>query len=222
MEETKILIADTSEIYGTGLQTALARWPHIRVVGRCLDGKETIEKVTLLKPDIVLLDQNITNPNCIEVSKQIKYIGKTVHIVIIIDNLTNDKDPFQVYYTKASGYIDRQTDPPNIISIFKRILLGDFFVSPAQAKKLIDEIGRLKLNQQLLDLKLSKREIEILRHIGDGLSNREIAQQLIISENTVKSHLTRILAKTQLDSRRQLIVAVSKGLWGLNNKADPD
>jgi DNA-binding NarL/FixJ family response regulator len=214
MQDLKVLIADSSEIFGTGLYTALSRFPNITMVGHCMDGKETLEKVVQTRPDIVLMDQNIANPGCLEVSRQIKYFSEGIHIVVIIDRLTNDKDPFQVYYTKASGYIDRQTDAPNIVSILKRIMVGDFFVSPSQAKVLIEEIGRLKLNQKLHDFKLSKREEEIIKLVGEGLSNRDIGKQLFISENTVKSHLTRILAKTQMDNRRQLIAAMSRGVLG--------
>ena len=213
MHKINILIADTSEIYRVGLDTALRKYGNINIVGTCGTGEETIQKAAELKPDIVLMDENIAGPDCIEVSRQIRASLEGVRLIIFTEPVVQTRDPFYVFGTQASGYVDRQTDSGNLISIVNRVMTGDFFVSPLQGKKLVEELNNLKTQRKKKQrYAFTRREKDILKHIAEGLTNREIALKLFVTENTVKAYVARVMQKMQLQNRHQVMLAVSQGM----------
>jgi len=213
MKKINVLIADTSEIFRVGLESAFNECPNIKIIGVCIDGEETIQKAIDIKPDVILLDENISNPDCIEVSKQIRDLVPQTRLIILTEPIVEVKDPFYVFGTQASGYVDRQTDSGNLMSIINRVMVGDFFVSPSQGRRLVEELNHLRImDQKKLDYSFTKREKEVLTHIGKGLTNREIASTLYITENTVKAYVSRIMQKMQLQNRHQIMLAISQGL----------
>jgi DNA-binding NarL/FixJ family response regulator len=213
MKKINLLIADSREIFRIGLESALCKWPNIKIVGTCIDGEETVQKAIDLKPDIILLDENISNPDCIEVSKRIRQLIPKTRVIVLTDPVAELKDPFYVFGAQAGGYVDRQTDSGNLVSIINRVMVGDFFVSPSQGRRLVEEFNNLRMiGRKKLDYSFTKREKEVLTHIANGLTNREIASTLYITENTVKAYVTRIMQKMQLQNRHQIMLAVSQGL----------
>jgi len=213
MKNISVLIADTSEIFRIGLESMLIKWSGINLVGTSIEGEDTIKKTLELKPDILLLDEKISNPECNEVSKYIKQKLPSIKIIIFSELEKGINGLFDSLESKATGYIDHHINPEILANILREAKEDDFFIAPSLGKKLVDEIVRIKLdNQRKMNFSFTKREKEMLVHIGNGLSNREIANIIFVSENTVKAHLTRILQKTNLQNRRQIILAISKGL----------
>jgi DNA-binding NarL/FixJ family response regulator len=208
MQKIKVLLADHMEIYREGLETVLKRVPGIEVVGQCRNGDEAIEKTIELQPDILLLAEGIPKADVLAVSERIRELKPKVHIIVFTQSRYAEQDPFQVFRSQASGYVDRETESGNLVSIMNRVMEGDFFVSPLQGKMLVQELNHMKIgDEENQRLGLSEREKEIISLVVKGLKNREIAGKLFISENTVKSHIARIMQKMQVKTRQQLAIA---------------
>jgi DNA-binding NarL/FixJ family response regulator len=176
-----------------------------------MDGFNIIASVS-----IILLDENISNPGCIKVSNRIRQYLPKIQIIIFTELEKGISGLNIVLESQASGYLDHHVDPVILSGILREMKEGDLFIAPLLARKLVEELFRVKTaSAKKMDYSFTKREEEVLLKIADGLSNREVADTLFISENTVKAHLTRILQKTNLQNRRQIILAMSKGIINL-------
>jgi len=214
MQQIRVLIADSNEIFREGLVSVLSRGPHLRVVGVCSTGEETVQKAIELQPDIILLDEYISRVDCFEVTRQIRERELGTHIIIFTQSRREERDPFYIFSAEASGYVDRETESGNLVGIINRVLEGDFFVSPLQGRKLVEELTHLRATREEESrFGLSDREKEVLFLVAKSLTNREIASRLFITENTVKAHLTGILRKMNVNNRRQAAyIAREKGV----------
>jgi DNA-binding NarL/FixJ family response regulator len=214
MKNIRILIADRIEIYREGLLAVLGKAPNMEVVGQCETGEEAVEKTSKLHPDILLLDENIEHPDCVEVVRRINKLQLKLFVIIVTQPRYESRDPFYIFRTKASGYVDREITSVSILNCIEGVCKGDFFVSPDQGRLLVQEINKVKISdEEKVKLDLSSRESEIVSLVAMGLTNREIAGKLYITENTVKAHVTRIMQKMQVPNRQRLAaVAVERGI----------
>jgi len=209
MRTIKVLIAETNEIFAIGLKTVLAKHPDMAVVGICSDGQDCIRKALQHNPNIVFLDDRISDPDYIEVVKAIKKSSAQTKIVVFVTEEKYKDNPFLIFNAQASTYLDRRLDSTSIIHLINRVIEGDFFLPPLQSKRLVEQINNpetYKKNGQ--NYSLTRREKEVLQYITQGLTYREIATNLFVTENTIKAHSKHILRKMNLRNRHQLMMTL--------------
>ncbi|MFQ5850159.1 MAG: response regulator [Candidatus Binatia bacterium] len=204
MEAVRIVLADDHALFRKGLSTLLAKGNGFEVVGEAQDGNEAFEKTQELMPDIVLMD--IYMPGCdgLTATRRIKKDLPSVKVVILTVS-EEDKNLFEAIKLGAHGYIQKKIDPEEFLETLRGVFRGEAAISRATATKILNEFSKQVQRGPEVDTqeKLSPREQEVLELLTKGQTNKEIANQLAITENTVKNHLKNILAKLHLENRVQ-------------------
>ncbi len=200
----KVLIADDHAIVRTGLRTLLKAEPSMKLVGEATGGYEAIELVEEKMPDVLLLDISMPDLDGIEVVKRINPNFPDLHILI----LTIHEDPAllrEALRAGASGYILKRAAESELISAINIIMRGDMYIDPAMMRDLIDEtVSPAKLENENVE-SLTPRETEVLTHIVQGYTNRQIGEELNISVRTVEGHRANLSGKLGLQSRVDLV-----------------
>jgi DNA-binding NarL/FixJ family response regulator len=214
MPKIKLLIADSRIIFSLGIASALEKTADIKVVSICASGKETISRAVKLKPDIVLLDSNILDFDCFEVTRQLKELLPETHIIVLNQRNLERQDPISLINMNVDGYVGEEIHPSNLINTIYDVATGKQAISPIMGLRMMKELRALqKKSEALTKINLTKREMEILSLVAKGLSNHEIAVQTYISSNTVKAHLSDIMKKLNVPNRqRAAILATEKGI----------
>lgn len=200
----RVLIADDHAIVRTGLRTLLKAEPLMELVGEATGGYEAIEWVEKTRPDVLVLDLSMPDLDGIAVTKKIKPLFPNVHILI----LTIHADAAllrEAIKAGASGYILKRAAEAELISAIHVILRGDVYVDPSMVRTLLDETAKPALTQPGPVEKLTPREIEVLKCIVEGYTNRQIGEKLNISVRTVEGHRANVFAKLGLHSRVELV-----------------
>ena len=209
----RVLIVDDQAVVRAGLVSILGAEPDISIVGEARDGLEAINQALELKPDVILMDIFMPGCNGLEAMVAIKESLPDIRVLILTVS-DREEDLFQAVRFGACGYLLKSASVDDIAAAVKRVAEGEAILSPYIAGKLLDEFRR----EQTPAAQLSAREIEVLELVGEGLTNRQIAERLIIAESTVKTYLQRLLDKLHLENRAQAIAyAVSHNL--LENQA---
>ncbi|AZO93248.1 response regulator [Iocasia frigidifontis] len=207
MEKIKVLIADDHDLVREGICRLLELYDDIQVIGEAGDGLETIRKVREEEPDLVLLDLNMPRMNGITTLKKIKEISPQVKILILTIH-DGEEYIYEVIKAGAEGFIQKDIKPEELKDSIVKVIKGEK-VFPISVEKQIAETVVIKRDVQ----KLSAREQEVLGLLAQGMSNREIAANLFISEKTVKNHVSNILKKMSVNDRTQaVIVALKRGM----------
>ncbi|MCK5646621.1 MAG: response regulator transcription factor [Anaerolineales bacterium] len=200
----KVLIADDHAIVRTGLRTLLQAEPSMDLVGEATGGYEAIELVEEKMPDVLLLDISMPDLDGITVIKRIKPLIPDLHILI----LTIHEDPAllrEAIRAGASGYILKRAAESELISAVNIIMRGDMYIDPAMMRDLIDEtVSPSKSKDENVE-SLTPRETEVLTHIVQGYTNRQIGEVLNISVRTVEGHRANLSGKLGLQSRVDLV-----------------
>jgi NarL family two-component system response regulator LiaR len=205
-----VLIVDDHSVVREGLRSFLELHEDIHVVGEASSGTEAIELAGRLSPDIVLMDLVMPGVDGIEATRQIctRYPDTKV---IALTSFLEDEQVFPALEAGVSGYLMKDLNPPDLARAIRTVHAGKSELHPDAARKLIDGFQGRVQSPSLRDL--TPREIEVLQLIATGLSNREIAERLVISQKTVKVHVSNILGKLNLSDRIQAaIYAVKHGL----------
>jgi len=211
MEQVKVLLADDKEIFREGLARLLQEQEQIEVVSQCSNGKEAIEKAKESKPDVVLMDNNISDCGSKEATQQINESSPGVKVAMLTDSRDEEK-LFSAIEDGATGYLLKDMKIGDLVESIDLIGKGEVVVPPSLAGKLVRKVA-LKTKEAEVKEGLSEREIEILKLLVRGNTNKEIAEALFITENTVKVHMKNILGKLQLRNRQQAAAyAVKQGL----------
>lgn len=215
MRKTRILLADKREIFREGLFKVLEAQAKFEVVYRCSNGFECVDRAKALKPDIIILDTDIQDCNFIEAIAGIKYVSPQSRIIILTHS-EKDQDLFSALKLGASAYLTKDIKIDDLVNGISRINEGEVIITPPLADKMLQEFANLEEMKEATfadkDYGLSKREVEVLSLVAKGKTNREIAEQLFISENTVKVHLSTILEKMHVRNRQEAaILAIEKG-----------
>lgn len=212
MKKTEVLVADDHKLVREGIVNLLGFYEEIKVIGEAKDGLETVQKVRDNFPDLVLLDLNMPRMNGIDTVKKIKEITPDIKILIL--TIHDDQEYiYEVTKAGAEGYIQKDIEPDQLRNSIKEVMNGKK-VFPAKIEEKVDEKLE-KRESQLEDL--SNRENEVLELLAQGMSNRDIAEELYISEKTVKNHVSSILKKFSVNDRTQaVIVALKNGLVSLS------
>lgn len=220
MSDIRVLIVDDHPLLRQGLSRLLELEGGITVVGQASNGVEALRMVEELKPDVVLLDINMPGMNGIEVAETIrKYHADTEVLVLTIHD--NESYVNEMIRIGAKGYLLKDAEPREVVHAIKRVSAGEVAYSSHLMERVMEryhhlevEYGRLQSAAAIHDLDLTNRELEILQYIVEGMSNKEIASALFISEKTVKNHITNLLRKLEVEDRTQAAVfAVSRGLF---------
>jgi len=211
----RILLVDDHVLFRKGVAALLASRPEIQVVGEASDGFEAIEVARGTFPDVILMDIGMPNCNGLEATRRIK--REMPHIQIVMLTVSDDDQHlFEAIKSGAQGYLLKDLEPNQLYKMIESISRGEAPLSGAIAAKILKEFTQPNQDSvqesEIID-SLTEREINILELVVEGMTNKEIASNLVISENTVKIHLRNILEKLHLQNRIQAAVyAVRQGL----------
>ena len=208
-EAIRVLVVDDHALFRRGLEMVLAQEPDIDVVGEAGDGAEAVELARELTPDVVLMDVRMPRRGGIEACTGIKDVSPSTKIVMLTIS-DEEADLYEAIKAGASGYLLKEISIDEVASAVRAVHGGQSLISPSMASKLLTEFASLikkgDERQQIPVPRLTERELEVLKLVAKGLNNRAIAEQLFISENTVKNHVRNILEKLQLHSRMEAVV----------------
>jgi len=208
----KVLIADDHSLFRKGLGQLLELEDDIEVVGEASNGKEVVEKALLLNPDVILMDINMPVQNGIYAIKELKQRGCSAKIIVLT---VHDDREYLLEAVKigASGYIMKDADVDHLLKAIRDVYRGETYIQPNLSSKLIKDFDRMSYSSvrgQFKEHNLTPREIEVLLLIADGKNNKEIANELYISEKTVKNHVSNIFKKLDVNDRTQAAIYVFK------------
>jgi len=203
-EPIRVLIADDHGLYRRGLQAVLSLEPDIHIVGEASDGTEAIERAAELLPDVVLMDIRMPRASGIDACASIKATAPSARIIILTSS-DDEGDLYQAVRAGANGYLLKDIPGEEIAEGLRAVHSGQSLISPSMASTLLSEFSSLIQRQEesVPAPRLTEREIEVLKLVSRGMSNRDIAEELFISENTVKNHVRNILDKLQMHSRME-------------------
>ena len=208
-EVIRVLIADDQALFRRGLYVVLGTEDHIEVVAEAENGEEAVAKAVELAPDVVLMDVRMPRINGIEAARQINLQVPTTRILMLTVSDEED-DLYEAIKAGANGYLLKEISVEEVAEAIRAVVQGQSLISPSMASKLLNEFNSLakkaEERQQYPAPALTSRELEVLKLVARGMSNREIADQLYISENTVKNHVRNILEKLHLHSRMEAVV----------------
>jgi len=215
VSKIRILLADDHAILRAGLVRLLSEEPDIEVIGEADNGREAVQKVQELHPDIVLMDIGMPVMNGMEATKQIKKRDQEVKILVLTMH-DNEEYLFQVLQAGASGYVLKKAADSDLVNAIHVVNRGDCFLYPSAAKMVVEDyLEKLKHGQEPTSSfdTLTDREREILTLVAEGYTNREIAEALFISVKTVETHKANIMEKLNLHKRAELVrYAIKKGM----------
>lgn len=215
MEYIQVLIADDHPLIREGLGKILSLEPRIRVVAEAANGREAVEKTLQFKPTVVLMDLNMPQTNGVDAIKILRKETPETRI-IALTVYDDDEKVFEVIKCGVAGYVLKDIAPDVLINTILAVGAGETVIDPMVTVKLMGEINRLRqvastseARENVLDL-LTHRELEILKLIAKGNSNKDIAELLLISEKTVKNHISSIFRKVKVEDRTQAAVFAIK------------
>lgn len=211
----RILLVDDHILFRKGMASLLDMRDDLQVVGEAGDGNEGIKAARALLPDLILMDVNMPNCDGLEATRVIKKEMPHVKIVMLSAS-ESDQDLFEAIKVGAQGYLLKDLEPYQLYDLLESLSRGETPLSGTMATKILKEFSKPEKDvDQTIDYEeaLTDREVGILKLVAEGLTNKEISEQLVISENTVKIHLRNILEKLQLKNRIQAAVyAVRQGM----------
>jgi DNA-binding NarL/FixJ family response regulator len=207
----RILLADDQALVRAGFRLILNAEPDFEVVGEASDGDDAVEQAFETKPDVVLMDVRMPRVNGIEATRQLVERGNGVRVLMLT---TFDLDEYVIdaFRAGASGFLLKTAPPQQLVTAVRTVHEGDALLAPASTRRLIEEFARPPARVPALD-ELTARESDVLRLLARGLTNQEIAAELVIEPSTVKSHVASLLGKLGLRDRVQAVVfAYESGL----------
>ena len=207
-EPIAVLIADDHPLVRHGLRTFLETLDDVEVVGEAGNGAEAVEQAARLVPDVVLMDLVMPELDGVEATRRIRAESPTTK-VIVLTSFDADEQVFPAIKAGAAGYLLKDVRPAELAEAIRKASRGEALLAPSVAAKLMQEVA----GDRSPAAGLTERELEVLRLIARGLSNKMIARELVVSEKTVKTHVSNILAKLHLSDRTQAaLYAVREGL----------
>jgi two-component system, NarL family, nitrate/nitrite response regulator NarL len=205
----RVLLVDDQALFRRALATLIGAQFDMTVVGEGENGRDALDKVRALKPDLVVMDVNMPDADGVEGVRAIRAAGFTMPIVMLTVS-EDDDDLFESIKAGASGYLLKNVRPEQLFEDLRGVMRGEAPIAPAVASKLLEALrtGGIPTRGSAAqtppqDTVLTRRESEILQLVADGLSNKEIANELTITEGTVKNHVHNALEKLHLTNRVQ-------------------
>ncbi len=208
-ESIRVLVVDDHALFRRGLDLVLSGEPDIEIVGEAGDGIEAVARVEELAPDVVLMDVRMPRASGIEAARMIRDSRPGTRVVMLTVS-DDEEDLFEAVKAGATGYLLKEVSIDEVADAVRAVARGQSLISPSMASKLLSEFNALAVRaeerQRAVSPRLTERELEVLRLVAKGLSNREIGEELFIAENTVKNHVRNILEKLHLHSRMEAVV----------------
>lgn len=211
----RILIVDDHAVVRKGIRALLATEADLEVIGEGEDGTQAVELYDQLEPDLLLLDLLMPKMTGIEAIQHIKEKDPAAKI-LVLTSFAADDQVFPAIKAGALGYLLKDTDPADLIRAIHQVNRGESSLSPTVARKVLEEVFQPS-ERPLSQDPLTKREVEVLQVLAKGKSNRDIGAELSISETTVRTHVSNILAKLHLASRTEAaLYAFKEGMADLD------
>jgi DNA-binding NarL/FixJ family response regulator len=220
-EKTTILLVDDHALFRVGVRNILEREPGFDIVGEADDTRSAFDLSVQLSPDIILMDLSLPAPGGIETTQRIKRELPSAGIIVLAVN--EDEDAlFDAIKAGAAAFILKDVAPDDLVAIIRRVASGEYlindkvFAKPAVASRVLKEFRELAIYGQEaapIFAPLSPREVEILDNIAQGMTNKQVAYALSISEQTVKNHMSSILRKLSVNDRTQAVVYAMRQGW---------
>ena len=211
----RVVIADDQALVRAGFRKLLEVDPEIEVVAEAADGLEALEAVRRLRPDIVLMDIRMPGVDGLEATRRLA-IGDTATRVLILTTFGLSDYVYEALRAGASGFLLKDSPAEELLAGVRIVARGDELLDPSVTRAVIEEYGRRPRRRDDLAEKLEEltaRELEVLELLARGLSNAEIAAELVVSDGTVKTHVARVLQKLDLRDRVQAVIfAYESGL----------
>jgi len=212
----RVLVVDDHDIVRKGIRALLESKEGIEVVGEADNGVEAIDQVETSRPDVVLMDLVMPEMDGIEATRRISARHPDLRILVLTSFSTDDK-VFPAIKAGALGYLLKDSSPDDLVQAIRQVYRGEPSLHPTIARKMLHELAHPVDAPPTTD-PLTERELEVLRLVGQGLLNHEIAERLVITEATVRSHVSNILSKLHLASRTQAaLYALREGLASLDD-----
>ena len=201
----RVVVADDQALVRVGFCGIIAATPGFTVVGEAGNGAEAVEAARRARPDVILMDVRMPVMDGIEATKQIT--ASTDVRALILTTFDLDEYVFAALRAGASGFLLKDTMPADLLTAIRVVAAGDALLAPSVTRRLIEEFARMQPRVEPGDIaSLTDRELEVLKLVARGMSNTGIAEELVVSEATVKTHLTHILRKLDLPDRVQAVV----------------
>jgi DNA-binding NarL/FixJ family response regulator len=212
----RVAIADDQTLVRVGFRMILEAQPDIRVIGEAADGAAAVEVVRRTGPDVVLMDVRMPVLDGLEATRRVLGMADVATRVLVLTTFDLDEYVYAALRAGASGFLLKDTSPEGLVAAVRIVAGGDQLLAPSVTRRLVERFTSVApatgLPAANLD-RLTGREREVLRFVARGMSNAEIADALVVSESTVKSHMAHVLAKLELRDRVQaVVVAYESGL----------
>ncbi|MFJ6899864.1 response regulator [Streptomyces hokutonensis] len=208
----RVLIADDQMMVREGFSVLLGAMPDIEVVGEAVNGRDAVERVRELAPDVVLMDIRMPEMNGIEATREIVAANGAAK-VLVLTTFDLDEYVYQALRAGASGFLLKDASARQLADGVRVVAAGEALLAPSVTRRLITEFSKLSESPRLIPAAqqaaygdLTERETEVLVLIAQGLSNVEIAERLVVAESTIKTHVSRVLVKLGLRDRTQAAV----------------
>ncbi len=217
----RVLIADDHAIVRKGIRALLSTESGIEVLGEAEDGAQAVALAAKLRPDVILMDLVMPGVDGIEATRQITGEQTGARILVLTSFAADDK-VFPAIKAGALGYLLKDSGPDDLVRAIHQVHRGEPTLEPSIARKVLSELSQPP-KKPLSPDPLTDREVEVLRLLAQGKSNRDIAEQLVITEMTVRTHVSNILSKLHLASRTQAaLYALREGLASLDDVPGPE
>ncbi|MFI6983716.1 response regulator [Embleya sp. NPDC050154] len=208
---TKVLVVDDQILIRAGLAALLRAAPGIDVVGEASDGAEAIDLAAKLRPELILMDIRMPEVSGVEATERILAAAEgTPPRIVVLTTFDLDEYVYAALRAGASGFLLKEIGPQRLLAAIDAVMAGDMLFAPSVTRRLIETyvaFASAPTGDVPPDLEtLTGRELEVLRLVGTGMANNEIAGTLVVTESTVKTHFNRALAKLNLSSRAQAVV----------------
>jgi DNA-binding NarL/FixJ family response regulator len=214
LERIRVLLADDHTLFRKGIRNMLEEMPDVEVVGEAATGREAVDKACALVPDVILMDIKMPEITGIEATRQV--LQENPHIGIILVTMYDDPESaFAGMRAGARGYVLKEAEPQELRRAVEAAQRGEVMLCPIIASRVLEHFRTdpRPAPQPLPYEHLTQRELEVLQSAADGLTNKEIAERLFITEKTVKNHISNIFSKLNVNDRTQAVLyALRQGL----------
>lgn len=218
---TRVLIVDDHPLFRAGVRSGLEAYSDLQVIGEAASGPIALELADAAIPDLVLIDAQLRADNSLELTKQLKRRHPQM-LVVLMTRVEDDEQLFQAIRSGAAAYVSKEIETEEFARILRRVAAGEYLINdsvlsrPHVASRVLHQFQELSVLDQSASgvfSPLTPREIEILDYVAQGNSNKEIAYQLGISDQTVKNHITSILRKLAVNDRTQAVIFALRHGW---------
>ncbi len=214
----RVFLADDHAVVRKGLETLIGTQKDMEVVGSAVDGVEAVDRVARLNPDVILLDIQMPRKNGVEAIAEIITANPQARI-LVLTSYSEDETVFAAIKAGALGYLLKDASASELIQAIRNVHTGRSSLHPEIALKVIRELNKPPANLAATVEPLTEREVEVLKLVARGLANQEIADQLVVSERTVRTHISNILDKLHLANRTQAaLYALREGIASLDDE----